>query len=197
MEFNDVLAARRSTYALDKKVSVDDTQIKKVLEEAVLHTPTGFNSQSGRVLLLLNKNHDALWSLTKEALRKVVPAEAFKPTDDKINSFNAAYGTILFFEDQNVVKGLMDAYPLYAANFPVWSLESAGMMQLAVWGGLAQDGLGASLQHYSELIEGDVKKTFDIPENWKLVAQMPFGNPVGDVSEKTFLPLADRLIIKS
>jgi len=197
MEFNDVLEARRSTYALDKKVSVDDTQIKALLEEAVLHTPTGFNSQSGRVMLLLNKNHDALWSLTKEALRKVVPADQFKPTDDKINSFNAAYGTILFFEDQAVVKGLMDAYPLYVANFPVWSLESAGMMQLAVWGGFAQDGLGASLQHYSELIEGDVKKTFDIPENWKLMAQMPFGNPVGKINEKTYLPLENRLIIKS
>ncbi|MGB7595366.1 MAG: nitroreductase family protein [Erysipelotrichaceae bacterium] len=197
MEFNDVLAARRSTYALDKKVGVDDTKIRALLEEAVLHTPTGFNSQSGRVMLLLNKNHDALWSLTKEALRKVVPADQFKPTDDKINSFNAAYGTILFFEDQAVVKGLMDAYPLYAANFPVWSLESAGMMQLAVWGGLAQDGLGASLQHYSELIEGDVKKTFDIPENWKLIAQMPFGNPITKAGEKTFLPLENRLIVKS
>jgi uncharacterized protein len=197
MEFNDVLKARRSNYALDKKVNVDDAKIKEVLAEAVLHTPSGFNSQSGRVLLLLNKNHDALWSLTKEALRKVVPAELFKPTDDKINAFNAAYGTVLFFEDQAVVKGLMDAYPLYAANFPVWSMESAGMMQFAVWGGLAQDGLGASLQHYNELIEGDVKKTFDVPESWKLVAQMPFGNPIAQLNEKTYLPLEGRLVVKS
>jgi predicted oxidoreductase (fatty acid repression mutant protein) len=71
------------------------------------------------------------------------------------------------------------------------------MMQLAVWGGLAQDGLGASLQHYSELIEGDVKQKFDIPENWKLMAQMPFGNPVGKNSAKTYLPLENRLIVKN
>ena len=197
MEFNKVLETRRSNYTLDKKVKVDDAKIKALLQEAVLHTPTGFNSQSGRVVLLLNKNHDALWKMIKEALRKVTPADQFKTTNDKINAFNAAYGTVLFFEDQAVVTGLMKEHPLYAANFPVWSLESAGMLQLAVWGGMAQEGLAASLQHYSELIEGDVKKTFDIPANWKLIAQMPFGNPIEKATKKTFEPLEKRLIVKS
>ncbi|NFV72581.1 nitroreductase, partial [Clostridium botulinum] len=39
-------------------------------------------------------------------------------------------------------------------------------------------GFGASLQHYNELIEEDVKKEWNIPNNWKLIAQMPFGKPV-------------------
>ena len=197
MEFNEVLKARRSIYALDNKVNVPETQIRSLLEEAVMHTPSAFNSQSARTVLLLNKSHDQLWSLSKEALRKVVPADQFQPTDDKINAFNAAYGTVLFFEDQAVVKGLMDAFPLYQKNFPVWSKESSGMLQFVVWGELAQAGLGASLQHYNELIEGDVKQAFDIPESWKLVAQMPFGNPIAELNEKTFLPLEGRLIVKS
>lgn len=196
-EFTDVLKARRTHYALNKEIQVSDEAIQSLLEDAVLHTPSAFNSQSARVVLLLNGKHDTLWSITREALRKVVPAESFKPTDDKINAFAAAYGTVLFFEDTAVVKGLQEAFPLYQHNFPIWSTESSGMLQYVVWSGLATQGIGASLQHYNELIEENVKETFELPETWKLVAQMPFGNPVAPLREKEFLPLDGRLLVQA
>lgn len=196
-EFTDVLKARRTHYALNKEIQVSDEAIQSLLEDAVLHTPSAFNSQSARVVLLLNGKHDTLWSITREALRKVVPAESFKPTDDKINAFAAAYGTVLFFEDTAVVKGLQEAFPLYQHNFPIWSTESSGMLQYVVWSGLAAQGVGASLQHYNELIEGNVKETFELPETWKLVAQMPFGNPSAPLREKEFLPLDGRLLVQA
>ncbi len=196
-EFTDVLKARRTHYALNKEIQVSDEAIQSLLEDAVLHTPSAFNSQSARVVLLLNGKHDTLWSITREALRKVVPAESFKPTDDKINAFAAAYGTVLFFEDTAVVKGLQEAFPLYQHNFPIWSTESSGMLQYVVWSGLATQGIGASLQHYNELIEENVKETFELPETWKLVAQMPFGNPVAPLREKEFLPIDGRLLVQA
>jgi len=196
-EFNDVLKARRTHYALNKEIQVSDDAIQSILEDAVLHTPSAFNSQSARVVLLLNGKHDTLWSITREALRKIVPAENFKPTDDKINGFAAAYGTVLFFEDTAVVKGLQEAFPLYQHNFPIWSTESSGMLQYVVWSGLTTLGVGASLQHYNELIEENVKETFELPENWKLVAQMPFGNPSAPLREKEFLPLDGRLLVQA
>ncbi|MHC1735730.1 MAG: nitroreductase family protein [Erysipelotrichaceae bacterium] len=196
-EFTDVLKARRSHYALNKEIQVSDEAIQSLLEDAILHTPSAFNSQSARVVLLLNGKHDTLWSITREALRKVVPADSFKPTDDKINAFAAAYGTVLFFEDTAVIKGLQEAFPLYQHNFPIWSTESSGMLQYVVWSGLATHGVGASLQHYNELIEENVKETFELPESWKLVAQMPFGNPVAPLREKEFLPLDGRLLVQA
>lgn len=196
-EFTDVLKARRTHYALNKEIQVSDEAIQSLLEDAVLHTPSAFNSQSARVVLLLNGKHDTLWSITREALRKVVPAESFKQTDDKINAFAAAYGTVLFFEDTAIVKGLQEAFPLYQHNFPIWSTESSGMLQYVVWSGLAAQGVGASLQHYNELIEENVKETFELPETWKLVAQMPFGNPVAPLREKEFLPLDGRLLVQA
>ncbi|HAO61464.1 MAG TPA: nitroreductase [Erysipelotrichaceae bacterium] len=196
-EFTDVLKARRTHYALNKEIQVSDEAIQLLLEDAVLHTPSAFNSQSARVVLLLNGKHDTLWSITREALRKIVPAESFKPTDDKINGFAAAYGTVLFFEDTAVVKGLQEAFPLYQHNFPIWSTESSGMLQYVVWSGLTTLGVGASLQHYNELIEESVKETFELPENWKLVAQMPFGNPSAPLREKEFLPLDGRLLVQA
>lgn len=192
MHFNEVLRNRRSIYALDKNVKVSDDEIKVIIEEALLHTPTGFNSQGPRAVLLLGEGHQKLWSITMDALRAVVPAASFKSTEDKINSFAAAYGTVLYFEDEAIVKGLQDKFALYAQNFPIWATQSNGMLQQNVWFGFTQAGLGASLQHYNELIEDAVRKEFDIPETWKMVAQMPFGNPIAQPNPKGFVPLEDR-----
>jgi len=192
MELNDVLRNRRSIYGLDKNIKVSDDEIKVIVEEALLHTPTGFNSQGPRAVLLLGKGHEKLWSITMEALRAIVPAAAFKNTEDKIKSFAAAYGTIVYFEEEAIVKNLQEKYALYAANFPIWATQSNGMLQQNVWFGLTQAGLGASLQHYNEVIEDAFRKEFDIPATWKMTAQMPFGNPIAAPSQKDFAPLENR-----
>jgi predicted oxidoreductase (fatty acid repression mutant protein) len=196
MEFKEVLKTRRSLYELNKDIGVSDEVIKKLLGDAVLHTPSGYNSQGGRIVLLLNEKHDLMWTFTKEALRKALPPERFKQTEIKLDMLGASYGTILFFEDQTVVKGLMEQFPRFQNNFPKWALEASGMLQFVVWSSLADIGIGASLQHYNELIETEVKAAFDIPEDWLLLAQMPFGHPFGPAREKTFLPLEGRLLIK-
>jgi predicted oxidoreductase (fatty acid repression mutant protein) len=122
-----------------------------------------------------------------------VPAANFKPTEDKIKSFASAYGTVLYYEDQNVVKSLQEQFALYKDNFPVWSQQSSGMLQLVVWVAFQNEGYGASLQHYTELIEKDVAKEWNIPNNWKLIGQMPFGKPTSEPGDKEFAPLNERV----
>jgi predicted oxidoreductase (fatty acid repression mutant protein) len=116
-------------------------------------------------------------------------------TAEKIDAFAAAYGTVLFFEDVSVVKALQEQFPLYQHNFPVWSQQANGMLQSNVWVALSDVGLGASLQHYTELIEGKVREEWNIPADWKMTAQMPFGLPVARPAEKNFVPAADRVIV--
>ncbi|MFX3806058.1 nitroreductase, partial [Streptococcus suis] len=82
-------------------------------------------------------------------LRKIVPEAAFEGTNTKINSFAAGYGTVLFYEDQDVVKSLQEQFALYADNFPVWSEHSSAIAQFAVWTALSEQNIGASLQHYN------------------------------------------------
>jgi len=195
MEHNELLRLRRSIYGLDKNIKVSDDSIKKILEDALLYTPTGFNSQGPRAVLLLGSGHQKFWTITMEALRRIVPAANFKSTEDKINGFAAAYGTILYYEESSIVKHLQATYPLYAANFPIWATQSNGMLQENVWLGLTEVGLGASLQHYGELIEAEVKAAFAIPESWTLIAQMPFGNPTSVPSKKEFTPIDTRYMI--
>lgn len=194
-DFARAIEDRRTYYGLSKEAVVSNERIKEIVEHAVKHTPSSFNSQSARVLVLLEKEHDKFWNITMEALRKVVPAESFQATEEKINSFASAYGTVLFYEDQNVVKALQDQFALYKDNFPVWSQQSSGMLQLVIWVALENEGYGASLQHYTELVEKEVAKEWNVPDNWKLIAQMPFGKPISEPGNKEYAPLEERVKI--
>jgi len=192
MNFFDAVQNRRTYYSISKKSPVSDERIREIVEQAVKHCPSAFNSQSGRAVLLFGAESDAFWSLVKESLRKIVPAEKFAPTEEKIDGFAAGYGTVLFFEDERPVKGLQESFPTYAEHFPVWSHHASGMLQFIVWTGLESEGFGASLQHYAPVVEDAVKRRWGIPAEWKLIAQMPFGTPTAAPGEKEFQPLEER-----
>jgi predicted oxidoreductase (fatty acid repression mutant protein) len=195
-DFKEAIKHRRSYFNIDNKVTISDKEIREIVEFAVLHVPSAFNSQSTRIVLLLGDHHKKLWSITKETLRKIVPPKNFIVTENKIETcFAAGYGTILFYEDQEVIEGLQKSFPLYSENFPTWSQHTTAMHQFAIWTMLEDAGLGASLQHYNPLIDNEVAQTWNISPKWKLIAQMPFGNPTGEVGKKDFLPLDNRVIV--
>lgn len=196
MSYQDLKKAaetRRSIYALTKNLPVPAAEVVSVVEHAVKHTPSSFNSQSTRLIVLLGAEHEKLWQLTEKALAAIVPADKFQPTKDKLASFAAGAGTVLFFEDQNVVKGLQEQFAAYADNFPIWSEHTSAMHQYAIWTALASLGVGASLQHYNPVIDQAVADTWNVPANWKLRAQMVFGGIGAPAGEKQFAPVADRL----
>ena len=193
--FYEAIKERRSIYAISKESPISDERIKKIVEDIVKHVPAAFNSQTTRVVVLLGEYHDKLWNITMEALGKIVPENDFVSTEAKINSFKGGYGTVLFFEDFAVVESLQEQFELYKDNFPVWALQTSGMMQFSVWTAFATEGLGASLQHYTELIDVEVKKEFNIPNSWRMMAQMPFGKIVAGAGEKKFSPIEDRVKI--
>lgn len=192
-DFSSVVKNRRSYYSLSKKSPISDEMIQETIEFAVNNTPSAFNSQSSRVVVLLGEQHDKLWNVTTETLRKIVPAENFASTEEKMASFKGAYGTVLFFEDQAVVEYLQKEYSLYEDKFPVWSAESGGMLQYVVWTSLEMQGFGASLQHYNPLIDDSIKAEWNIPASWKLSAQMPFGTPTAEPFDKQVNPVAERV----
>lgn len=189
----NAVADRRSVYAVGKDKVIPDEELFEIISLAVQNAPSAFNSQSARVLVLLGKEHDRLWDFTKEILKGIVPPDKFPPTEKKLNSFQNGYGTILYFEDQDTVTGLQKSYPAYQENFPLWSLQSSGMLQYSLWMLLEEAGYGATLQHYNPLIDEKVKSTWHIPEQWKLIGEMPFGKPLAPPKEKSFLPLDERI----
>lgn len=183
----DKLKKRRTQYALGKTLPVSEAQVDGLIRDAIRLSPSSFNSQSSRAVILFGKESDKFWNITKQALRAVVPAADFEGTSKKIDSFASGAGTVLFYEDQEPVQALQTNFPLYAHNFPIWSEHSTGMAQLAVWTALADAGIGASLQHYHPLVDAEAGKAWSIPASWKLTAQMPFGSNEAGFAEKTFI----------
>jgi len=192
-DFLSAIASRRTIYGINKERIVSEERIEEVIAHAVKHTPSAFNSQSARAVVLFGEQQDKLWNIVTETLRAIVPAEEFEATQNRMDTMSAGYGTVLFFEDQDVVKGLQEQFSTYKDNFPIWSNQSNGMLQLVIWTALEQEGLGASLQHYNPLIDAEVTKEWNLPTSWKLIAQMPFGNPVADPGVKEFQPIDERL----
>ena len=171
---------RRSQYALGKNLPLAENEVLEIIDNAVKYSPSAFNSHA---VVLLGENHQKLWDITFEELGKFLPNEDAKAaTKAKLDGFAVAYGTILFFEDHDVVKGLQEQFPSYADNFPLWSEQSTGIASFAVWNALAEAGVGANIQHYNPVIDERVAKEWNIPANLVLRAQMPFGEKLQEAA---------------
>ena len=184
---------RRSIYALGNELPVEPQAIVNMAERVLLHTPSSFNSQSSRLVVLFGAEHQKLWDIAEKKLLEAVGDGDFSGTKQKLDGFRAAAGTVLFYEDNKVVKSLQEQFALYADKFPVWAQQTSAMHQYAMWTELRTLNVGANLQHYNPLVDEDAAKAFAIPDSWELVAQMPFGNIVEPAGEKTYQPVSERM----
>ncbi|KAM5356404.1 hypothetical protein ACJ41O_003050 [Fusarium nematophilum] len=184
---------RRTYYALTKDLSISTQRIQEIVNETTLHTPSSFNSQSNRLVVLFGVEHDKLWDITSDALKAIVPAESWESTGQRIAGFKAAAGTVLFFSDKTVVESFQAKFAIYADRFPPWAQQTNAIQQHLLWTALEAEGLGANLQHYNPIIDDKVAETWKLPASWQLNAQLVFGGKAGEAGEKDFAPLEDRV----
>lgn len=192
--FLSAIQNRRSIYQIRKHSPISQDRILDLVKESVKYTPSAFHMQSARTVVLFGEQHDILWQIVLKALKDVVSPDAFRPTEERINAFAKGFGTILFLEDMDIVNEYAKKYDLYRDNFPIWAHQANGMLQFCIWNLLELNGLGASLQHYNPLIDQQVREYWNLPENWSLIAQMPFGSPDGSPEEKHFLDIEQRVL---
>lgn len=195
--FVSAISARRSQYALTDAAALSDSEIIDLIRSVAGEVPSAFNAQPQRAVVLFGEDHHRLWAIVHDALRAVVKDDtAFAATEQKIAGFDAAHGTILYFDDTTVTTNLQERFPSYAANFPVWAQQANGMLQFAVWSALAEAGIGANVQHYNPLIDDAVRDAFGIPADWKLIAQMPFGEVTAPAGEREHMPLDEQVQVR-
>lgn len=88
---------RRSLHKLSDDIKVSDSRIEEILRDAVLHSPSPFNSQTGRVVLLVKGEHRKFWDMAFEVAKAAVPPPVFEAAyEPRIKLFRAAYGTVSF-----------------------------------------------------------------------------------------------------
>ncbi|KAJ7758540.1 nitroreductase [Mycena maculata] len=190
------IAVRRSNYAITNKSSVPDEKLEAIVKKAVLHSPTSFNIQSSRAVLVTGAANTKLWNLIAASNSKGLEGEAKVAAEAKTAHFAGGYGSVLFFEDQAVIEAITAKIPVYTKQFPVWSTNAAGILHANVWTAFTLEGLGATLQHngaYSDELVADIQKAFGLPSTWTSTAILPFGDPAAPPAEKSFGPIEERV----
>lgn len=186
MKYLETLRRRRSIYNLDKNLPISEEEVKELIEEVTLLTPDAFNVQNQRLVVATGQEQDELWDLIYDSFDGMVPRE-------KIDSFKAAAGTILYYIHMPTIKKLEEDFPLYADNFYLWGHQSSAILQINLWNALISKGIGANVQHYNPVIDENIRKKWDIPEDWELVAQMPFGGIVEEPEALEKMPIEERV----
>lgn len=191
MEFFEAIKNRRSIHKLEDVEVVSDEKVIEIVELALNHTPTAFNGQETRAVVLFGEKHKQLWNDAEEIARQKNGDGDFSRTEARINGFRNGHGTVLFFTDTAIIKNFQEKMPQFHDHFTVWAQQNQGMLQYAVWTGLEAVGYAASLQH----MEMNIKPEWNVPESWELVAQMPFGKQAQDLTEKNIVPVEEKLIV--
>lgn len=189
MSISDSLSKRRSYYKINKELPVSKEAVIKTIETLTELVPDAFNMKSARVVVAFDEKQNELWDTIYDAFGGKVARE-------KIDSFKAGAGTVLYYYDKSIVEAMQAKFPLYAANFPVWANQANGMLQLSIWTALRELNIGANIQHYNAVIDDNVKKLFNIPDNYVLIAQMPFGGIVEEPAPKDKEDISKRVHIQ-
>lgn len=127
--FFEAAKDRRTYYALSHESTIPDSRIQEIVKDAILHTPSAFNSQTTRAVVLLGEEHTKTWDLITEVYKQQLPEEKFNQANKRFPGFKAAYGTILFYEDTDTMRQFQEKFKTYQDKFPGWSEQTNGMHQ--------------------------------------------------------------------
>ncbi len=177
MKITESLTLRRSYYEIKKELPVSMEDVNQMIRDITELVPDAFNMKSSRIVVVEDDMQNTLWDTIYDVFEGKVSRE-------KIDSFAGGAGTILYFYDRSVVAAMQRQFPNYADNFPIWANQASGMLQLAIWSGLRELGIGASLQHYNPVIDERIRELLNLSKDYVLVAQMPFGGMISEPAEK-------------
>ncbi|KAJ5485713.1 hypothetical protein N7530_000013 [Penicillium desertorum] len=187
---------RRTFYSLTNTSPVSDERIVEVVQEVVRHSPSSFNAQTSRVVILLGEEHLKLWTIALEVLKSTFPAQSWDGYEKKLNDRKAAYGTILLYEDQAVLPSLQVKAPLFKNHVSQFSEHNSAILAGNLWTALELDGFGANLQHFNPYIDARVAVEWALPSQWTLKAQLVFGTAVeGPNPDKKYGNLEERILV--
>lgn len=147
------------------------------LGEAVQRTPAAFNLAPWHVVIVRDERA-AFWDVIEAGFRAGLSEDRLERYLDRLAGFRDGAGAILIYEDQTVLPKLRDAWQISESQAHAFVQQGIGMVQLALWLALTNDGLATSLQHWDWLVEARLAEFTGIPtDRFKLSAIMPIGFP--------------------
>ncbi|KAI8725576.1 Nitroreductase domain-containing protein [Fusarium sp. LHS14.1] len=192
---------RRTVYGLKDTSPVSDDRIEKIISEVLSFSPSSYNTQPGRITLVLGEKHKQLWDVVIEHAEPILKGAGpgvWDAMGPRFQAFKNAYGSVLFWDSGATIKSSQETHASAAHMFPQFADHASGMAQILVWTALELEGFGANLQHMGAIppVEAALKKFLEVPDDYSLKANLNFGElaqPHPEVPEK--LPLSETLKI--
>ncbi|KAJ4171821.1 hypothetical protein NW754_007416 [Fusarium falciforme] len=79
------IKSRRTCYSLEAKSPISDARIVEISSEVAKHTPSSFNCQATRLVILLRDEHVKFWEIAKDCFKATMPEATYqeekKPRD--------------------------------------------------------------------------------------------------------------------
>ncbi|MDQ3541422.1 MAG: nitroreductase family protein, partial [Chloroflexota bacterium] len=173
--FADLLERRRSIRKL-RDGPLPPGAIGRIATAASL-VPSAFNASSWHVVIV-SERRDAFWEVVEIAFRAELSGDRLDRYLARLDGFRSGTGAVLVFEDRAGVESLTDSYQLPEETAQSYGQQAIGMVQLALWLAIVDEGLATSLQHWEALIEEPVTQFLDLPAGrFQLAATMPIGYP--------------------
>lgn len=172
-DLGTLLDRRRSIRRLADGPVSEETLAR--LSEAVQRTPAAFNLAPWHVVIV-REERTSFWDVIEAGFRAGLSAERLERYLDRLAGFRPGAGAILIYEDREVLPRLRDAWQISESQAHAFVQQGIGMVQLALWLALTNDGLVTSLQHWEWLVEERLAEFTGVPEErFKLSAIMPIG----------------------
>lgn len=139
--------------------------------------PSAFNAPPWHAVII-HERRDAFWEIVEGTFRERLTGDRLDRYLARLDGFRSGTGAVLVFEDRDAVESLKASYRLPAETAEAYGQQAIGMVQLALWLAIVEQGLATSLQHWDALIEDAVVGFLELPAGrFRLTATMPFGYP--------------------
>jgi uncharacterized protein len=76
--FLDAIESRRSIYTISPdNAPVSNERVLEIVTHVLKHSPSSYNSQTARAVVLFDEHHRKYWDAAESAVEKVVPPEVW------------------------------------------------------------------------------------------------------------------------
>lgn len=170
-----LLAQRRSIRRLAGGALAPETIAR--LQDAVVRTPSAFGVTPWQIVIL-QEQRDAFWDEVAAAFHDGLEGDRLQRYLDRLGGFRSGAGVILIYEDLAARPALQQSWGLSEQTAHDFVHQGLGMLQLAIWLVLTEEGLVTSLQHWDWLIQDRLAALLEMPtERYQLISVLPLGEP--------------------
>jgi len=147
------------------------------LQDAVARTPSAFGVTPWQIVIL-QEQRDAFWDEVAAAFRDGLEGDRLERYLNRLDGFRPGAGVILIYEDLAARPALHQNWGLSEQTAHDFVQQGLGMLQLAIWLVLTEEGLVTSLQHWDWLIQDRMATLLELPsERYQLISVLPVGEP--------------------